>query len=117
MLMTRGIARAVCGRRMKSVVLAFWIVVTIVLGGFGAKLADGEDNESVNWLPGSAESTQALEKVTAFRSDTTLDAVMVYQRDGGLTTEDVAAAKADVAEFEAMNGRTVGEVVGDDSLA
>ena len=115
--MTRSFAGAVCGRRVKWVVVAFWIVVTVVLGGFGAKLADVEDNETVNWLPGSAESTQALEKITAFRSDTTLDAVMVYERDGGITADDVAAAQADIAEFEEMNGRTVGEVVGDDSVA
>ncbi|MET0766259.1 MAG: hypothetical protein ABWY50_01305, partial [Aeromicrobium sp.] len=91
--------------------------MTVVMGGFGAQLADVEDNETVNWLPGSAESTQALVKVTAFRSDTTLDAVMVYQRDGGITAEDVAAAQADIAEFEDMNGRNVGEVVGDEGVA
>jgi RND superfamily putative drug exporter len=114
--MTGRVARAVCGRRIKWAVLGFWIVVTVVLGSFGAKLADVEDNETVNWLPGSAESTQALVKVTAFRSDTTLDAVMVYERVGGITAEDVAAARADAVEFEDMNGRTVGQVVGDDSV-
>ena len=55
-------------------------------------------------------------KVTAFRSDTTLDAVIVYERDGGITDADVAAAQADMAEFEAMDGRTVGDVVGDDGI-
>jgi RND superfamily putative drug exporter len=115
--MTRGLAEAVCDRRFKWVVLAFWIVVTVALGGFGARLADVEDNETVNWLPGSAESTRALEEIIAFRSDTTLDAVMVYERPGGITQEDVAAAQADIAEYEDMNGRTVGEVVGDDSVA
>jgi putative drug exporter of the RND superfamily len=115
--MTRKFANAVCGRRIKWVVLAFWIVVTVVLGGYGAKLADVEDNETVNWLPGSAESTQALEETTAFRSDTTLDAVMVYERDGGVTDADIAQAEADAEEFAAMDGQTVGEVVGDDSVA
>ena len=114
--MTRNIARAVCGPRIKWVVLGFWIALTVVLGSFGAKLADVEDNETVNWLPESAESTQALKEVTAFRSDTTLDAVIVYQRDGGITADDVAAAQADMAEFEQMNGRTVGDVVGDDGI-
>jgi RND superfamily putative drug exporter len=114
--MTRGLAEAVCDRRFKWVVLAFWIVVTVVFGGFGARLADVEDNETVNWLPESAESTQALEKTIAFRSDTTLDAVMVYEREGGITSEDVAAAQADIAEYEDMDGRTVGEIVGDDSV-
>ena len=115
--MNRRFAGAVCGRRVKWIVLALWIVVTVVLGFFGAQLADVEDNETVNWLPGSAESTQALEKITAFRSDTTLDAVIVYERGGGITADDVAAARADIAEFEEMDGRTVGEVLDDDSVA
>jgi putative drug exporter of the RND superfamily len=115
--MTRRFAGAVCGRRIKWVVLAFWIVATMVLGSFGAKLADVEDNETVNWLPGSAESTQALEEISQFRSDTTLDAVMVYERDSGITEADMAKARADAAQFAEMDGKTVGEVVGDDSVA
>ena len=115
--MTRSLVSAVCGPRVKWVVLVLWVVVTVALGYFGAKLADVEDNETVNWLPGSAESTQALQKITAFRSDTTLDAVIVYERESGLTQEDIAAAQGDIAEFEQMDGRTVGEVVGDDSVA
>jgi putative drug exporter of the RND superfamily len=110
--MRRRFATAVCGRRVKWVVLAFWIVVTVVLGGFGAKLADVEDNETVNWLPGSAESTQALEEITAFRSDTTLDAVVVYERDGAVTEADIAKAQADAEEFAEMDGQTVDEYVG-----
>jgi RND superfamily putative drug exporter len=115
--MTRRFAGAVCGRRIKWAVLAFWVVVVVVFGSFGAKLADVEDNETVNWLPGSAESTKALEEISAFRSDTTLDAVMVYERDSGVTEADVAAAKADAAAFADMDGQTVGEVVGDDGVA
>ena len=115
--MTRRFAGAVCGRRIKWGVLAFWIVATAVLGSFGVKLADVEDNETVNWLPGSAESTQALEEISQFRSDTTLDAVMVYERDGGITNADFQKAEADAAEFAEMDGKTVGEIVGDDSVA
>jgi putative drug exporter of the RND superfamily len=115
--MTRRFAGAVCGRRIKWVVLAFWIVALGVLGGFGAKLADVEDNETVNWLPGSAESTRALEEISQFRSDTTLDAVIVYERDGGITEADAAKARADAATFAEMDGKTVGEIVGDDSVA
>jgi putative drug exporter of the RND superfamily len=115
--MTRRFAGAVCGRRIKWAVLGFWIVVTMILGSFGAKLADVEDNETVNWLPGSAESTKALEEISQFRSDTTLDAVIVYERDGGITQADVEAARADIASFEDMNDQTVGDIVGDDSVA
>ena len=115
--MHRDFARVVSGRRVKWVVVAFWVVATVVLGGLSAKLADVENNETVSWLPGSAESTQALEKVSEFRSDTTLDAVLVYERDGGITPADVTAAQADIADFEEMDGRTVGDIVGDDGVA
>ncbi|HKE68794.1 MAG TPA: MMPL family transporter, partial [Nocardioidaceae bacterium] len=116
--MTRRFAGAVCGRRIKWVVLAVWLGLFVVLGfGFGSKLGDVTDNETVNWLPGSAESTQALQKTAAFRSDTTLDAVIVYERDSGLTAADMAKVNADAQTFSGMDGQTVGEFVGDDSIA
>jgi RND superfamily putative drug exporter len=116
--MTRKFAGAVCGRRIKWAVLAFWIVIFGVLGfGFGSKIADVEDNETVNWLPGSAESTQALEEINQFRSDTTLDAVVVYERDGGLTDADITKAQADADEFRDMDGQTVGDYLGDQNAA
>jgi RND superfamily putative drug exporter len=114
--MTRSFAVAVCGRRVKWVVLAFWIVLTGVLGVFGSQLADVEENETVNWLPESAESTRALEEISAFRSDTTLDAVMIYEREGGVTQADLDQAAADAEEYQAIDGQTLGEVVGDDSV-
>ena len=42
--------------------LAFWIVAVVGLGGFAGKLTEVQNNEASSWLPGNAESTQALEK-------------------------------------------------------
>ena len=35
------------------------------LGGFAAKLTDVQNNEASSWLPGHAESTRALEKLSS----------------------------------------------------
>lgn len=102
--MKRKLAHVVCGRRSKYAVVAFWLVVIVVLGGFGSKIADVEDNQAASWLPGSAESTKALDAQMVFQSPDTLPAVVIYQRDGGLTDADKAKAAADVQTFISLDG-------------
>lgn len=118
--MNRKMANVVCGRRTKYAVVAFWVVAIAILGGYGAKLADVEDNQAVSWLPGSAESTKALSAQEGFQSPDTLPAVVIYQRESGLTEADKAKGVADASTFQALEGtkakgRTVkidGEIVG-----
>ncbi|MGZ8705356.1 MAG: MMPL family transporter [Aeromicrobium sp.] len=118
--MNRKMANVVCGRRTKYAVVAFWAVAIVILGGFGAKLTEVEDNQAVSWLPGSAESTKALDAQMGFQSPDTLPAVIIYQRDGGLTDADKAKAAADLKTFQALDGTTAdgtpvridGEIVG-----
>jgi RND superfamily putative drug exporter len=112
--MHRRIATTVCGRRTKWAVVIFWVIVTAVLGfGLGSKITDQENNETSSWLPGSAESTEALEQSAAFQSENTLRTTVVYARDGGLTAADSAAIQADVEEFKGYDGRTLNDIVGD----
>ena len=111
--MNRRIAGTVCGRRMKWAVVAFWIVVTVVLGfGFGSKITDEENNEASSWLPGNAESTEALAQTAAFQSENTLRTTVVYERSGGLTDADLAKVNADLEEFSGYDGQTIDQIVG-----
>ena len=112
---TRGLAGVVCGRRAKWVVLAMWLVITAVLGvGLGSQLTDEESNEASSWLPESAESTKALNQIDVFQSENTFPTTMVYERTSGITAQDLAAVRADIADFQSYNGRTVSDIVGDD---
>jgi RND superfamily putative drug exporter len=112
--MYKPIARTVCGRRTKWAVVIFWVIVTAVLGfGLGSKITDQENNETSSWLPGSAESTEALEQTAAFQSENTLRTTVVYAREGGLTDADSAAIQADLEEFKGYDGRTLDDIVGD----
>jgi RND superfamily putative drug exporter len=106
--MHRSVATAVCGRRSKYLVVLFWIVMVVILGSLAAKLADVENNEASSWLPEDAESTQAIEEQAAFMSPDTIPAVVVYEREGGLTPADLEKAQADVATFGELEGTTAG---------
>ena len=109
--MHRQIAGRLTGPVTKWVVLGFWILLAVGAGGFAQKLTDVQNNEASSWLPASAESTRALEKLEPFQDPNLIPTLVVYERPGGLTPADLEAAKADVAEFQKMDG-VEGEVLG-----
>ena len=109
--MHRQIAGRLTGRVTKWFVLAFWVLVLLVSSGFANKLADVQDNEASSWLPSSAESTRALEKLTPFQDPNDIPTVVVYTRAGGLTPEDLSTIRSQIADLQAMDG-VVGKAVG-----
>jgi RND superfamily putative drug exporter len=109
--MHRQIAGKLTGPVTKWFVLAFWIIALVGLGGFAGKLTEVQNNEASSWLPASAESTRGFEEMTPFQDPNTIPTVVVYERVGGLTPADKAAAAADVAKFQELEGID-GPVVG-----
>src|SRR3954451_2849419 len=109
--MHRQVAGKLTGRVTKWVVLAFWILTVGVAGGFASKLTDVQNNEASSWLPATAESTRAFEKLAPFQDPDSIPTVVVYERADGLSQDDIAAARADVAEFTDMKG-VDGKVLG-----
>ncbi|MDM7854703.1 MMPL family transporter [Cellulomonas alba] len=114
------VAGWVTHRYVKFVVIAFWLVVVAVLAPLGGKLTSVEHNDAKSWLPASAESTKALDKAGVFVDQNTIPAVLVYQRDGGLTQQDLAAITADAQKFgtlDTVDGKVVGPVQSQDGEA
>ncbi len=99
------------GRVTKWIVLVFWLLALGVGSTFGAKLMDVQNNEASSWLPASAESTRALDKLTPFYDPNTIATVVAYEKESGLTPEDIAAAKTQATEFASMKG-VEGKVLG-----
>ncbi|MEV2253648.1 MMPL family transporter [Streptomyces sp. NPDC050147] len=102
----RGVAWLVCGRRTKWLVVLFWLVVIVAAAPLAQKLTDAQDNQASSWLPGSAESTQVLDISEEFRPEQ-IPAIIVYARDGGLTSEDRARIAEDVSELKDLRAHGV----------
>ncbi len=110
--MHRQIAGRLSGRVSKWIVAGVWVVLLVVLGSLSAKLVDVQNNEASSWLPESAESTRALERLTAFQDPDEIPTIVVHEStDGPLTPEQLAELAERNAEYAALDGVT-GEVVG-----
>ncbi|NUT31583.1 MAG: MMPL family transporter [Hamadaea sp.] len=118
--MTRSIVGLITHRRAKYAFIVFWLVVLAVAGPLAGKLTDVEKNEAKSWLPGSAESTQALDVQAAFASPNTIPAVVVYERPSGLTPADQQKIAADAQSWAALpdlDGKVVGPIPAADGQA
>src|SRR5215213_6648558 len=88
------------GRRSKFVVAGVFILISAVVGGlFSGQFEDAQENETVSFLPGKAESVKSLEAVKQYPGGELAPAVIVYERRGGLTAADRARVVADQRAF------------------
>ena len=102
--MHRQIAGALTGRVTKWVVLVAWLIVIAVAGTFAQKLSDVQNNEASSWLPASAESTKALDRLTPFSNPNDIPTLVVYHRAGGLTAADFQAIAAQAPRIGGLDG-------------
>jgi RND superfamily putative drug exporter len=83
------------------VVLVLWLIVLAVAMPLGAKLQDETRDDTLSFLPESAESTEVVRILDQeFAAGETTNGVIVYQRDGGLTAADKRAIAADASAVE-----------------
>ena len=62
------------------------------MASLAGKLTGAEKNDASAWLPASAESTKVLDVQSRFQSPNIFAAVVVYDRQPGLTSVDKAKA-------------------------
>jgi RND superfamily putative drug exporter len=84
------------------IVLVFWLVVAGVSMGPAGKLTQAQENDNAAWLPTGAESTEVLERMAAFQSPDEIPALVVFERDGGVTRDDSAAVAAMTEEMSTL---------------
>jgi RND superfamily putative drug exporter len=118
--MHRHIAGKLTGRVTKWFVLLFWLGTFVVLGSFAGKLTDVQNNEASSWLPESAESTKALEKMQPFQDQNAIPTTVVYEKDSGFTEADLATMKEQAARLQQMDdveGKVIGPIPSKDAQA
>jgi putative drug exporter of the RND superfamily len=105
------------GRRTKWIVFGIWFLAIFIAAGpaeLPSKFEDAESNEATSYLPGSAESTEALDATESLQDGELAPAVIVYRRDSGLTAAD---RRQIVADVEAMTAERFPGVVADGETA
>ncbi|MFE7856992.1 MMPL family transporter [Streptomyces sp. NPDC101209] len=102
----RNAVRFVCGRRSKWLIVILWLVILVIAAPFGSKLNSAQDNDAQSWLPGSAESTRALNASEHFRPEQ-IPAVVVYARPGGLTVRDRQQITQDVQQIKGLRAHGI----------
>jgi RND superfamily putative drug exporter len=105
------------GRRTKWIVFAIWFLAIFIASGpanLPGKFEDAESNEATSYLPGSAESTDALAATESLQDGELAPAVIIYRRASGLTAAD---RRTIVADVEAMTGERFPGVVADGETA
>ena len=102
--MHRQIAGKLTGRVTKWVVLAVWIIIVIAAGSVASKLTGVQDNQASSWLPASAESTKALDKLAPFQDQNDIPTVLVYEKDSGLTKADIATIGRQIDQVQQIHG-------------
>lgn len=119
--MGRSFASRVSHPRLKWVILVFWLVAAALSAPLAGGLTDQQENDIASWLPGDAESTVALERQIALGSDPdVIPAVIVYEREAGLTAADGEAIAADaeaLAGLDELAGAIVGPIPSEDGQA
>ncbi|HEX5619260.1 MAG TPA: MMPL family transporter [Solirubrobacteraceae bacterium] len=80
-------------RTGKFIVLIAALLVVAALSPLSGKFEDAQDNETVEWLPGDAESVKALKAIERFPDGEISPAVTVITRPGGLNADDRARAQ------------------------
>ncbi len=92
------------GHRAKWIVFAVWFATIIVAAGPAellTKFEDAESNEATSYLPGDAESTEALKATDSLQRGEIAPAVIIYRRDSGLTVADRRTIVEDVERMTA----------------
>ncbi len=88
------------------VVFAAWLGVSSLGGPTFGTISAVTNNDQTSYLPASAESTRVQTAETRFFGADTIPAVVLFVRSGGLTAADRAAAAADVAALQGVDGVT-----------
>ncbi len=76
------------------VLFLVWIGIAGLGGPYFGRIGEVSVNDQSSYLPSSAESTQVQKRLTDFFGGSTIPAVVVAERSGGLTAEDRAWLQA-----------------------
>src|SRR6195952_1132403 len=118
--MHRQIAGRLTGKWTKWFVLGFWLVAFFGMLTFAGKLTEVQNNEASSWLPGNAEATKALAKLTPFQDQNAIPTTVVYRKSSGFSPAALATLKQQAGQLQQMKdveGKVIGPIPSKDMQA
>ncbi|HLN78333.1 MAG TPA: MMPL family transporter [Nocardioidaceae bacterium] len=97
---------------LPAAVVLLWLFIGGPLGSFAGKLSSVQENDNAAFLPKNAESTVASNQYTKFVGSESVPAIVVFERDGGLTAADQQAISGLVEEIKQVEHVDAQGVVG-----
>lgn len=98
--------------RGKWIVLAIWIILAAAIIPLAPTLSDVTENDSLQFLPGSAESRVVAELVREEFPSSGTPALIVFRNEQGLTGDDEAVARDVFEQVVAMQNEPETNVAG-----
>jgi RND superfamily putative drug exporter len=89
---------------LPAALLIAWLAIGSVGGPYQEKLGEVQRNDSLSFLPASAEATEASELQKRFIAGEVLPAVIVFERTSGITEADMAAVQERAAALTWLPG-------------
>ncbi|WP_235508271.1 MMPL family transporter [Agromyces sp. Soil535] len=87
-----------------SVLILVWLALLGVGGSAFSQVSKVATNDQSQFLPADSEATRVQESSAAFRGDDAIPAVVVVQRDGGLTDDDLVLIDEATATLAGVDG-------------
>ena len=88
--------------RAKWVIAAVWLIAAAAAGSVAGRFQSAQRNDTTSYLPGDAESSRALEVIKRSSGGAEITfTVVVFNRDGGLRTSDLARIRSDQRALDA----------------
>ncbi|WP_260154617.1 efflux RND transporter permease subunit [Curtobacterium sp. PhB137] len=78
---------------LPALVIVAWLAIASVGGPYFGKISEVSTNDQTSFLPASADATKVQERSSEFRQESGAPAIIVLERDGGMSSSDLTAAK------------------------
>ncbi|PZO58786.1 MAG: hypothetical protein DI639_07710 [Leifsonia xyli] len=78
---------------LPALVIVVWLAIASVGGPYFGKISEVSTNDQTSFLPASADATKVQERSSEFRQESGAPAIIVLERDGGMSSSDLSAAK------------------------
>lgn len=116
--------RSIARWLVPAIIALAWLGLAGPLGALGGQLSTVQENDSAAFLPDSAESTRVTELLEGFRTSRALPVILLWEGEGALDQQQLAAigervdeAVAVVEDADALEGQASPPIPSEDGVA